>query len=247
MVALVSVLAVVLLSLIITRVATLALAMTGMSRESARFQARSALSGVGFTTSEAEAVVSHPVRRRIVLGLMVVGSAGLVTAVASLIVSFGGVGTGAKLERAAILLGGLVALWLVSRSARVDRALAAVIRPVLRSRGLDARDYAALLDLEGDFAVSELLVEPGDWIAGRTLAQLRLRDEGVVVLGIHRPAGAYVGLPHGEHRIEPGDTLVLYGRGGRVAELDRRGRAEGDAAHVRALAEEASATPQQAR
>lgn len=51
------------LSLTITRVATLVLAMTGLSWEAARFQARSAFTGTGFTTSEAESIVSHPVRR----------------------------------------------------------------------------------------------------------------------------------------------------------------------------------------
>jgi hypothetical protein len=90
MVALISVLVIVLLSLLVVRVATVALSLTGMSREAARFQARSALTGVGFTTSEAEDVVTHPVRRRIVGGLMLLGSAGLVTAVSSLILSFGG-------------------------------------------------------------------------------------------------------------------------------------------------------------
>ena len=35
---------------------------TGTSSELARFQARSAFTGVGFTTSEAESVVLHPVR-----------------------------------------------------------------------------------------------------------------------------------------------------------------------------------------
>jgi Trk-type K+ transport system membrane component len=44
------------LSLIITRVATMALMLTGLSRESARFQSRSAFTGVGFTTTEAESL-----------------------------------------------------------------------------------------------------------------------------------------------------------------------------------------------
>jgi len=65
MVAIATVLVVVLVSLLITRVATVAFTLTGLSRDVARFQARSALSGTGFTTSEAEAVVGHPVRRRI--------------------------------------------------------------------------------------------------------------------------------------------------------------------------------------
>jgi len=51
------------LSLVLTRVATVALAMTGLSHEVAKFQARSAFTGTGFTTREAENVVDHPVRR----------------------------------------------------------------------------------------------------------------------------------------------------------------------------------------
>ena len=52
------------ISLVTTRVAALVLERTGLSREIARFQARSAFTGVGFTTAEAESVVGHPVRRR---------------------------------------------------------------------------------------------------------------------------------------------------------------------------------------
>src|SRR4051812_7700930 len=177
MVALISVLVIVLLSVLITRVATVALSLTGMSRESARFQARSALTGVGFTTSEAEDVVSHPVRRRIVGALMLVGSAGFVTAAASLFLSFGGTHNEQRLIRGFILVAGLAALWALSRSAWFDRRLSAAIGQVLRWRGYDVRDYGRLLALQGAWAVSELAVEDNDWIAGKTLAELRLRDE----------------------------------------------------------------------
>src|SRR5947207_10229873 len=183
MVALVSVLIIALLSMLITRVATVALSLTGMSRESARFQARSALSGVGFTTSEAESVVGHPVRRRIIQMLMVLGSAGLVGAAASLILSFGvHANDSQRLVRALILAGGLVVLIVMSRSAWVDRRLAALIGHILKWPGFHVRDFGRLLALEGDWAVGELAVEDDDWLAGHTLGELRLRDEGVAVL-----------------------------------------------------------------
>jgi hypothetical protein len=65
MIPVISVLLVVILSVVVIRVATVALVHTGMGREAARFQARSAFTGVGYTTSEAESIVTHPVRRRI--------------------------------------------------------------------------------------------------------------------------------------------------------------------------------------
>ena len=222
MLALITVFAVVLLSLIVTRIATVALTLTGLSRETARFQARSALSGAGFTTSESEDVVNHPVRRRIILALMLFGSAGLVAGVASLAVSFGGADVDQRLRRGLILIGGLFVIWRLAMSAWVDRRLSAVIGRALRARGYHVRDYAHLLELSGDYEVSELLVEEGDWLVGRPLAELRLRDEGVIVLGVNREEGGYLGVPDGRTRFEAGDTLVLYGRGGRIEELDAR-------------------------
>ena len=76
-------------SILVTRIASVALTHTGLSRESAKFQARSAFTGVGFTTSESEKVVNHPVRRRILLLLMLLGNAGIVTAVSTLIIFSG--------------------------------------------------------------------------------------------------------------------------------------------------------------
>lgn len=73
MLSIVSLLIVLTLSILVTRIATVALAHTGLSRESAKFQARSAFTGVGFTTNESEKVVNHPIRRRILLLLMLLG------------------------------------------------------------------------------------------------------------------------------------------------------------------------------
>jgi TrkA-C domain len=236
-VGLVLVLAVVLLILLVTRVATVVLALTGMSTESARFQARSALTGVGFTTSEAESVVNHPVRRRVVLVLMLLGSAGVVTALASLVISFGGgASSGERVTRGLVLVGGLTLVLLLARSRTFDRLLGRVVTRVLRARGLDVADYAGLLRLSGGFTVGELEVEEGDWVANRTLRELRLRDEGVIVLGVSRHGGDYLGAPGPDTRIQAGDTLVLYGRGERLEELDeRRGGRLGDAAHREAV------------
>lgn len=249
MVALASVIVVALVSLLIARVATVALALTGLSREAARFQARSALSGTGFTTTEAEAVVNHPVRRRVVMTLMLLGSAGLVTAVATLIVAFANADRSQALERLAMLVVALMGLYVVSRSPWVDRRLSCLIALALeRFTDLDARDYAQLLHVGGDWAVAQLGVRAGDWTAGRTLRELRLRDEGVVVLGIEVVDGEYLGAPPFETVVQPGMTLVLYRRRHRVAELDGRPAGEaGDRAHAAAVDEERADVTARAR
>jgi hypothetical protein len=223
MIAIVSLLIAVALSLLITRVASVALTLTGMAKDAARFQARSAFTGVGFTSRETEQIVSHPVRRRIVMILMLLGNAGLVTVISSLVISFGGAEqTGSPLIRLGLLIGGLTLLWVVAVSRWVDRRLSSIIKWALRKwTDIDVRDYANLLHLSAGFGVAEAKLSPGHWMTGKTLTELDLKEYGILILGIQRASGEYEGAPHGETRIEVGDTLVVYGRGKEVVSVLR--------------------------
>ena len=244
MVAVVSLLAIVTLSVVITRVATVMLTATGLSRDVARFQARSAFSGAGFTTNEAESVVNHPVRRRIVLQLMLLGAAGVVTSLTSLLLSFTGASSTQTVTRVVFLLAGLVLLRLLAGSKAVDLALTRATEWALRRyTRLDVRDYDKLLHISDHYAVAEVEVRDGDWLAGRTLGELRLRDEGVLVLGLYRRSG-YVGVPSRDTRVEDGDRLVLYGDEGAIPALaGRPPGAEGDADHEEAVRRYRDARP----
>lgn len=228
MAAAISLLVAVTLSILITRVATVALSLTGLSREVSRFQARSAFSGVGFTTTEAESVMNHPVRRRIIMLLILLGSAGVISVIATFILSFvGSSGPADAAGRGAVLLGGLVVLLAVARSQLVDRWLSRVIeRALKRFTKLDVRDYASLLRLSGNWNVAELEVREEDWLAGRMLKEVDLPHEGVLVLGIERSDGRWVGAPKGTSRLRPGDTVLVYGMEATVAELDQRDKSE---------------------
>lgn len=242
MTAILSLLVVVFVSMVITRVATIALAATGMSRESARFQARSALTGAGFTTAESESVVRHPVRRRIVMMLMLLGSAGIAAVIGSIVLAFVEPDAGANWWiRIGVLAVGIGALWAFASSAWIDRRITQVTMWALdRYTTIDARDYASLLHLGGDYVITELVVSADHWLADRSLAELDLRREGIMVLGVVRPDGEYLGVPTRETVLRVGDTLVLYSRAGQLAELDvrRRGSA-GDEARRDAVEREA--------
>lgn len=224
MIAIGSLLLVLLLSLIMVRVAAEALILTGLSRESASFQARSAWTGTGFTTSESEQVVSHPVRRRIISTLMFLRSAGLVTAASTLMLSFVNVEEqGSGLLRIAVLIAGVACLWLFARSRWISIWMSRMIAYALkRYTDLDTRDYAGLLHLAGEYAVMELAVQNKSWMSDRALSDLRLPDEGVLVLGVVRPDSTYLGAPRGDTIIRSGDTLVLYGRSPELSALARR-------------------------
>ncbi len=226
------------LSLLFTRVATVALTMTGLAHQVAKFQARSAFTGTGFTTSESEKVVTHPVRRQIIMLLMIVRSAGLVTIVISLILSLAGTGKGITVVfRLLWLLGGVLAIWLIARSQYIDHYLGKIIEWALsRWTDLDTRDYASLLRLSGPYTIMELHVNEGDWLDGKDLKTCHLNEEGVTVLGITRDDGSYVGVPRSNTEIFPGDTLLLYGRSEQLDNLDkRRADVAGDQSHDQAV------------
>ncbi|MBM1172808.1 TrkA C-terminal domain-containing protein [Microvirga arabica] len=229
---------VLLLSLIVVRIAAEALILTGMSREAARFQARSAWTGTGFTTAEAEQAVNHPVRRQIISTLMFLRSAGLVTAASTLMLSFVSVEErGDGMLRLAALIGGFAAVWIFARSRWISQWMSRVIaRALKRYTDLDTRDYAGLLHLAGEYAVMELKVQENSWLSGRSLEGLRLPEEGVLVLGVTHADGRYEGAPRGSMDIRSGDTLVLYGRSPVLAELGRRRAGpEGEIGHKEAV------------
>jgi hypothetical protein len=227
MVAIISLLIILVVSILVTRIATIALTHTGLSRQTAKFQARSAFTGVGFTTSESEKIVNHPVRRRILLILMLLGNAGIVSAVASLILGLVQGNQANLFWRVFALLTGVVVLWLLAGSKWVDRRVSGVISRLLsRHTDLAIRDYEAILHVSGDYTIHDLAVERADWLAGHSLKELRLRDEGVQVLGITRPDGTYLGVPGGDTVVQPNDSLLLYGRDGALRNLDQRERGQ---------------------
>jgi hypothetical protein len=234
----VSLLMVVVLSLVVVRVATIALSLTGLSHQLAKFQARSAFTGAGFTTRESEKVVQHPVRRRIIMLLMLLGNAGFITAISSLILSFMRTNDSAGITstvwfRLLLLAAGLTALWATAHSQAVDRRLSQAITWALkRWTDLEIRDYAELLHLSGDYAVAELVVEQDDWLAHRSLIDLKLTSEGVLVLGVEKPSGEYLGAPRGHYELSPEDNILLYGPRSVLASLDdRRAGSQGNWEH----------------
>jgi len=238
------------LSILVTRIATVALTHTGLSRQSARFQARSAFTGVGFTTRESEKMVNHPVRRRILLLLMLGGNAGIITAMGSLIVSMINISEGESIYlRLGILFSGVVLLWITAWSKWVDRRLSSLISWSLqRFTRLDVQDYAGMLHLAGEYQVAELQVEPEDWIADHELKDLRLRDEGIMILGITRKSGKYIGAPMGDTRIQAYDTLILYGRVSALTNLDERKQGwGGDYQHVQEVSKQMEVVREQTK
>lgn len=243
MIALISLLFVVLFSIFVVRIGTVALKMTGLSRDVAAFQAQSAFSGVGFTTSESEYVVSHPVRRKIIRILMLMGSAGITSAMATLVLTFIGRTPYEMLERGIWLAIGLIALFLFARSKLIDRGLSWIIERALeRFTNIRVYDYEALLGITRGYTIAQFRVREDSWLNGKKLREIRLSDEGVLILGIYRYVDGreiYIGAPRGDTVLYAGDLLICYGHEETLRNLSRRIRGpKGDEEHREAILKE---------
>jgi len=241
MIPIITFLLVVLVSAIIVRIGAVALEMTGLSKDVAAFQAQSAFSGVGFTTSESEYVVSHPVRRKIIRILMLLGSAGITSAIATLVLSFTGITREQASYRIVVLIVGLFALYLFFRSKYIERLMRKAIRRILKrfAPSLRVLDYSQLLGITRGYSIAQIKVKKTSWLANRSLKELQLDKEGILVLGIYRKVEGrevYLGAPHGDTVILPGDVVVLYGPEEVLTSLSKRMRGvKGEREHEEAI------------
>lgn len=241
MIALVSFLLVILLSVIIVKIGGIALEMTGLSRDIASFQAQSAFTGVGFTTKESESIMDDPVRRQVLRFLMLLGSAGITSAIAALVITFtketktrtifGYTFLDGTLFDASVLLVGVVFLFIVSKTRAFDSFLRWVLTAPLKSftKNLFLYDYEHLLALSEGHSIGTFQVPKNHWMAEKTIGQLRIKKEGVLVLGITRVIDRkekYIGTPSLEFKILSGDKITVYGRVIQIADLAKRPKGE---------------------
>jgi hypothetical protein len=200
----------ILISFIIVRIGGFALQLTGIEPEIARFQALSAFSGTGFTTREAERVVGHRTRRRIVTILIVLGNAGTVTVIATLVASFTQVGGYAWFFiRLAIIIGGVLGLYqLIIRSNVGQRILDWLQRPIVKRIFRTAPVTDEISQVEKDWAISLATMTANSGSIGLSVAEITAQGD-IEILGINW-AGTYLIRPNEEEKIAQGDRLLVY-------------------------------------
>jgi len=200
----------ILVSFIIVRIGGFALQLTGIEPEVARFQALSAFSGTGFTTREAERVVGHRTRRRIVTILIILGNAGMVTVIATLVASFTQVGGYVWFFiRLAIIIGGIFGLYQIVIRSNVGRRITDWLqRPVINRILREAPAVEEIFHVEKDWAISLAMMKGSSKSIGLSVADITTEGD-IEILGINR-AGAYLARPDREEKIVEGDRLLVY-------------------------------------
>ena len=213
MAAIVSLIVIAMVSLLAVRAGTTALMMTGLSWDTASFQSYSAFFGVGFTTREAEMVVNHPVRRRIIRDLILAGNIGVTSAAATLIATMVQNSSG---FRPLLIVGGLVCglclLLYLTRVGWVQRAIDKMIQRTLEQTGLvRVMDYELLLRIQHGYVISQVEIMGDSPIANQSLRHSRPWDHGVIVLSIKSGGKDLPGIPSADTALSIGDVVTVYG------------------------------------
>ena len=213
MVAALSLLIVFAVSFFVVRLAAVALRLTGLPEQNARFQAMSALTGTGYTTTEAEMIVNYPIRRKIITWLMIFGNLGIVSVLSTLMISF--VRTDADMSAILIQLGWMVGMtfvfFFIMLNPYVDRVICGFIGFMLEKfTFLGGRHYKRLLQLGNQLSIGE-----HQFFAQESLSPDDIQlEEGVSILAIRRRAGHTELFSSNVGLIEPGDSLILLGPDG---------------------------------
>ena len=199
-------------SFLIVRAAAIALRMTGLEKKRAIFQSLSAFTGTGFTTREAEKVINHPLRRKIISWLMILGNAGIVTIIISATTSLVNVkGYGLPLHFFVIIIG-IFIIYKIGTSKGFIKSWDHFIENKLIKYQVVEEDGTVedLLHLLEGYGLLRTTIRKGSRMDGVLLSECKVCREDIVLLGIER-GKAWIPIPGKKEKLQEGDNLVVYG------------------------------------
>jgi len=201
------------ISMLIVRAGAIALMMTGMSFDKAKFQALSAFSGTGFTTREAERVVNNARRRKIVSWLMIMGNAGIVTVIVTATSSFARVRGMEMGLNVLVLLAGLCLILVIVRHTPFVRHWEAFAQARLERLKIFDEDTTIdeLLHITEGYGVVRIRLDENSPFFGKTLSEINAGLEHSFVLGIERDK-EWLPTPRLSRKLITDDYLVIYGK-----------------------------------
>ena len=204
---------------------SIALEATGMERRKARFQAMSALTGTGFSTREAEDVVSHPRRRLIAGWLMFLGSVGIILFLLIFLVIIL-VGVKPAKPVSPVLIGMLalppIALMVLYWIGVLDKAGTKIVNWLKRSAyftpELSSRD---IIHQAGDYSIARLTIGRKAPEVGCKISDTSLAKHNITILAIER-GDKTLPFPEAKETVLTGDHLLCYGETAKISEASQK-------------------------
>jgi hypothetical protein len=213
----------ILLSFLVVRASAIALTLTGMNEQRARFQALSAFTGTGFTTKEAEFVVNHPQRRRIVSWLMILGNAGVITVIVGATTSIvNSEGIHLPISIVALIVGIFLVYKLASRQNFIRRWERFMESRFLKWRAFQSSTAEELFLLMEDYGLMRVIVTENSPFLNDDFLEAVHRYNAIFILGIER-GHRWISLPGPQEIIDEGDRLIVYGRVPAIQDMLKKG------------------------
>lgn len=202
----------ILVSMMVVRAGAIALTMTGMSYDRAKFQSLSAFTGTGFTTREADLVVNHPTRRRIISWMMILGNAGIVAVIITTTTSFVDTDIMILPLNIVVLGAGIVLIYLLAtRTGLARRWERFVERRLGKSSLFEEGSVDELLHLIEGYGLVKFTLHADSPIVDQAIASTGIPEKGFRILGIERD-GDWIAAPKSAQVLRKDDRLVIYGR-----------------------------------
>lgn len=200
------------ISVMVVRVAAVAMRLTGLPESVARFQSISALTGTGFTTHEAEMIVNYPIRRKILVALMIVGNLGLVSLASTFIVTFvdsGRTSVDATLVQLVTIVAAAGVVFMLTTNKALDRSMCKLVGAMLsKATSLGKRRYLPLLQLDEGHSIAEHVFHGA---GPQLLSELALEEHRLHILALRAGDARDITLSTTDHRVTPGDVIICFG------------------------------------
>ena len=218
---------IIVISAFIVKISAVALNLTGLSEKQAFFQALSAFTGTGFTTRDSELVVQNEIRRKIVMFLMIMGNAGLVSVITTLILSFSRGGIHPFFINVTLILFAILVLIKVSSNKEFARKLTKKIQArLVQSPTFTKRPVEEVLRLAEGYGVAEVTLSDECAEVGKTLFESSFRQQDILILAIERGKDV-IPAPHASDRLLASDTVICYGKLANIEKIGSKSKKEG--------------------
>jgi hypothetical protein len=213
---------IIIISILIVKIASVALNLTGLDRKRAFFQSLSAFTGTGFTTQDSELIVSNDTRRKIIMVLMILGNAGLISVITTLVLSFRGEGLTPTLINITIILLAVLVLVVIFSNKRIGTVLTKQIKVgLVKSPTFTKRPVTEILRLAAGFGIAEITLNEDCVDIGKTLSKSSFRERDILILAIER-GKKVIPTPHASEDLHVNDTIICYGKLDNIAKIGKK-------------------------
>ena len=204
---------------LIVEVLSIALKVTGLDIDKARFQVISIITHTGFTTRESELITQHPTRRRIAMGLMLISYVGAAVLISIIVNAF-------QTQQTFIYFAIYSSVFLLIsnlliRNKFIVTKFERFLEIKLRRRMKIYSKYKTVeevLKLNDEYGVLDFVIGENSMLVGLSLQQAQLKDNYIQVLNIDR-GSHIIHFPKNDFSFMVGDKVLVYGQIDRINEF----------------------------